>query len=210
MSKHTSVGWAFWLWWVLASTLGWAMGFAVAAVVLWTIGSAGAVHSSLAPVVVFAVGGGVAGIMQWFLLRRHIPQAGWWVLASALGGALAGSVSDVGIPPVSFAVVGTVAGIMQWFVLRRCIPQAGWWVVASTVGWAVGFPVVDAVSSPVRQAVNASAIPLVSEMVSDIVHIAVLFGMMGGVPAVITGIALTWLMAKSNRKACHPNTSPIA
>ena len=93
------MGWAFWLWWVLASTLGGAMGFAVAAVALWAIGGGSAVRSSLAPVGIFAVIGGVAGIMQWLLLRDHIPQAGWWVVASAVGWALAGAVSDTGSRP---------------------------------------------------------------------------------------------------------------
>ena len=125
LSKNAHVGWVFWLWWVLASTLGWTVGFPVAAVLFSTIGNGGSARRSLAPVVIFAVVGGVGGIMQWLLLRRHILQAGWWVLASTLGGALAGSFSDIGVPPVGFAVVGTVIGMAQWFALRRCIPQAG-------------------------------------------------------------------------------------
>ena len=59
------------------------------------------------------------------------PTVGWtfrlWrVLASILGGALAGTLIDVGVPPVSFAAAGTVVGITQWLVLRRYIPHAGW------------------------------------------------------------------------------------
>jgi hypothetical protein len=29
--------------------------------------------------------GGIVGLAQWLILRRHVAQAGWWVLASALG-----------------------------------------------------------------------------------------------------------------------------
>lgn len=37
----------------------------------------------------FATIGGLIGLSQWFFLRRRIPKAGWWVLASILGWGLA-------------------------------------------------------------------------------------------------------------------------
>lgn len=30
----------------------------------------------------------VIGVAQWIVLRRHVQSSGWWVLASAIGGAL--------------------------------------------------------------------------------------------------------------------------
>ena len=77
-------------------------------------------------------------------------------------------------------------------------------MVANTFGWTASFPVVGAVSSLVRQSVDASTILPVSEMVSEIVDMAAIFGVMGGVPAVITEIVLTWLMRRPKLEAYHP------
>ncbi len=122
-TERTQVGWGFWLWWVLASAVGFA-----------------------------AVGAGV-GIAQWFVLRRHVSRAGWWILASAVGfiggyigvvalvmavdDAVFESLGDASSLYLSFAVVGAGVGIAQWFVLRRHVSRAGWWVLASTVGYTV-------------------------------------------------------------------------
>lgn len=40
-------------------------------------------------VLAFATIGGLIGLSQWLFLRRRIPKAGWWVLASVLGWSLA-------------------------------------------------------------------------------------------------------------------------
>lgn len=39
-----------------------------------------------------ALGGTLAGVLQWLFLRRHVSRAGWWVLANAVGWSLAGMV----------------------------------------------------------------------------------------------------------------------
>ena len=38
-----------------------------------------------APDLLVPLGGALAGILQWLILRRQVSQAGWWVLASTLG-----------------------------------------------------------------------------------------------------------------------------
>jgi len=43
-----------------------------------------------------ALGGTLAGVFQWFFLRRHISRAGWWVLASAVGWSLGAMVCWLG------------------------------------------------------------------------------------------------------------------
>ena len=69
-------GWPLWLRWVLASTAGLAMGRPVSMAVgssrnLIVAGAAGV-----------AIGGIVAGVLQWLVLRRRVTGAGRWVLAS--------------------------------------------------------------------------------------------------------------------------------
>ena len=205
MSKNASVGWAFWLWWVLASALGWTMGFPIADAILRALGEVVADE-----IVIFTMFGAASGIMQWLLLRRHLPQAGWWVLASTLGGALIGAVAStvrVVDPAVGFVVAGASFGILQWLVLRRHVSHAGWWLLASPVGWAVSALVVRAadrvgVFGAAEGLYRAIALPI-----SETVVLALLFGVFGAVSGAITGIVLTWLMRKPIPEAANSNRS---
>lgn len=74
----------------------------------------------------FATIGGLIGLSQWVFLRRRIPKAGWWILASILGWGLAvlGSLTEVRNGS-AFAQILTfslspavVAGIAWWYLLR--------------------------------------------------------------------------------------------
>ncbi len=166
-TERAQVGWGFWLWWVLASTVGLAVGKFVP---LWVIfvghgalayalggrasalGEAVAVYGLLA--LIGAFGGASVGIAQWLVLRRQVARAGWWVLASIVGFAVGSVVRPLIMPDLSRAeptfVVGIAQvalggvrdgasmGIAQWLVLRRRVARGGWWVLASTVGLAGG------------------------------------------------------------------------
>jgi hypothetical protein len=69
-------------WWVLATFLGWILGVILLAgwlsldIVSFPFGRLD---------LTFLVIGLAVGIGQWLLLRRRIPRAGWWVVASLLG-----------------------------------------------------------------------------------------------------------------------------
>lgn len=135
-------GWGFWLWWVLASTVGWAVGGPLGVVVI----SSGDII--VAGYVSVVMGGIVTGILQWLVLRRQVIGASRWVLASGLAVTVVG-VFVFGLGVVStdvgwvlgMGLFGTVIGVFQWLVLRGQIAKAGWWVLASTVGWVVSGPV---------------------------------------------------------------------
>jgi len=64
-------------WWVVAFGVGW--------------GLAGLIpHKDSFPTqgaMIGAVSGGLAGVAQWFMLRKQVARAGWWVLASFIGTA---------------------------------------------------------------------------------------------------------------------------
>lgn len=78
--------------WVLASTVGGALGYVVGFAVLgagfdgYDLGDIGgfAVLGTLFGI--FAVFGASVGVAQWLILRRReISRAGWWVFASSVG-----------------------------------------------------------------------------------------------------------------------------
>jgi hypothetical protein len=150
--QDTSVGWDFWFQWVLASTIGVAVLLALILAVAMLVGAiVGREAEDKVPFVPFI--GFSFGIMQWLILRRYMPRAGWWVLVSTLGwilgfGVLAladkfaqNLVTSAIQPEVSalvfFLAAGVSVGILQWLVLRRHMLQAGWWVLANVVGWGI-------------------------------------------------------------------------
>jgi hypothetical protein len=72
-------------WWVLASGAGSLLGFLVMG---WGLGVAdtqeGTSFARFAVPASMAVAGAVVGTLQWVVLRRWVPRAGWWVLASSI------------------------------------------------------------------------------------------------------------------------------
>src|SRR4051812_4779296 len=86
--NHASkrAGWGFWLLWVAASTVGFALGSI-------THGNAGKLLTDGTPAVValtvtiglYPLIATLPGFLHWLILRRWFPHAGWWVLASGVG-----------------------------------------------------------------------------------------------------------------------------
>jgi hypothetical protein len=192
-TERTTVGWGFWLRWVLASFLGFAIGGVLGGFAiftfddeLWIVGFA-----------VFGAMFGVAGgIMQWFVLRRHLAQSGGWVLATAVGYTLAAITTALifNLPSSNVAVAGLVAfgtvagivcGILQWLVLRQKVAHAGWWVPASTLSLVVGMGIGGPVAITLGQA---------ERVIESTIVFGILFGV--GVGA-IPGAALVWLLRQS-------------
>jgi hypothetical protein len=148
--ERSNVGWRLWLWWVLASSIGWAVGLAAGFAVGFAIG--GAISAIASQSVFGAAVGASVGTMQWLVLRRQVPRAGWWVLDTTLGMGVGFALVRAMTPTLSTvvgggpvyglmngALVGTLVGALQWLVLRWQISRAGWWVLASALGLAVGF-----------------------------------------------------------------------
>jgi len=138
--ERTNIGTVFWLQWVLASILGFAVG--------------GAMGNAVTDWIFTALFGAVGGFMQWLILRRQIAGAGWWVLASTLGFAIAPLAAIAGVmvmsqvmsldgnplaTPILLGVLfGVLSAIMPWLVLCRRLARAGWWVPAHLLGSLVG------------------------------------------------------------------------
>lgn len=150
--QYAFVGSRFWLQWVFASILGFAMGAAIG--------------NAITDLIFTALFGAVGGFMQWLVLRHRILGAGWWVLASTLGFAIAPIAALAGVmalsqimsldgnplaAPILLGVLsGVLSAIFPWLILRRQFAQAGWWIPAhllgSLLGGAIGIVTFHAVS----------------------------------------------------------------
>lgn len=177
---------SLWLSWLLASTAGGAFIGAMAAPTdfFWFL----------------VMTGLVVGVAQWLVLRRYLPGAGWWILASALGWFL-GTLVLITTQGITFPITdflesvirlggviwlnvvdgtlyGAVLGVAQWLVLRRHSQYAGWWVLASSIGGAVNGAV---------GAACAAAIPIG-------ISAALPYGAGWAGAGAVTGMVLVWLL----------------
>ena len=172
------VGWRLWLWWVLASSVGWILGLAGGFAAGFAIG--GAVSGIASQGAFGAVLGASIGMLQWVVLRRQISRAGWWILATTLGmGGGFALISSVTLPVsatfgggplyglVNGGLVGILVGAMQWLVLRQQSSRAGWWVLASVLGTGVGFALDQVVGQLVGTAVTGTALVWLSRQLAQ-------------------------------------------
>jgi hypothetical protein len=148
---RTRAGWGFWLLWVAASMVAFALGSMAHQ-------KAGTLLTEATPAVIaltitiglYPLVATLPGFLHWLILRHWFPRAGWWVLASGAG-TLLGYVAmgwGLGVAdtqgetafarvaiPASMVVAGAVVGTLQWLVLRRWVQHAGWWVLAASISW---------------------------------------------------------------------------
>ncbi len=189
-SRPSSIGWRFWVAWMLATTMA-AIAFLV---VVWPVnsmmGPAGPLGGTTPPgprgAAVWIEGilmGAVLGLGQWLVLRKYLPGSGWWVLATAIGYLLSGLVGrllPIGLSNLQSVLLplesGIALGISQWVVLRQRLNQAGWWIVFSITGWALGFGL-----TPAMYLARVYIEPM------DIVFVFF-------VPIAVTGVGMAWLL----------------
>jgi len=160
-TERTNIGTGYWLQWVLASMLGFAVGAAMGNAVANSIPPMTCTQSfsdslidkltnfpcilELDLALILVILGLAGGFMQWLVLRRRIAGTGWWVPASGLGFPIAlvvadgvGRRLDIATPILLGVLFGVLSAIMPWLVLRRQVARAGWWVPAHLLGSLVG------------------------------------------------------------------------
>jgi hypothetical protein len=96
-------------WWILASAWGWIITFILIRFVgvgswIFAIVPGRELEVGVVPinmqmfwtgVLVRLLEWAVIGVLQWLVLRCHIQHSSWWIIASALGGAVKGTVELV-------------------------------------------------------------------------------------------------------------------
>lgn len=91
-----------------------------------------------------------SGVAQSLWLRRSLPQAGGWALATLVGwllpfgvGALISALFPApvevspGLMAAGLALVGGSIGLPQWLVLRPHLAHAWLWLVAQAAAWGM-------------------------------------------------------------------------
>ena len=121
MVGRRRLGWAFWVQWVVASSIALSLGSTMGGVV--GEGGDGALGrlvgrvvgenagGSIVETLGFTVVGFVVGTGQWLVFRRHVAGTGWWVLATTGG----------------YSIVGFLAGTMGWIFGG----ETGWGLVGA-------------------------------------------------------------------------------
>ena len=143
---------SFWLRW-LPTFVGFIAGGAIA------IAVTGPVTNVIAAVGGGAIAGAVIGAGQWLALRGRLPDAVWWVPATAVGqavGLAAGAIlvgyrTGVQDLAIQGAVTGLGVGILQALVLRQHAATWFWWAIAMPPLWALGWVVTTAAGVGVGQ-----------------------------------------------------------
>jgi hypothetical protein len=103
--------------WILAGAAGWAVGFALGLVVIQTLSG-----SPIGAITGYLLFGVIIGLIQWPVLRREIPNALSWVLASIVGWAAGLLVAQLALsqffgdnpihPVVTSAISAGVSGLI--------------------------------------------------------------------------------------------------
>ena len=146
------LGLAWWLRWVIATTVGTIVAFAAFLAIFTVIGEPGDV---LFPVLMVGIGG-IVGAFQQRVLRQVLSHAERWALmtgvglgaAMALGVALgerSGLAGTTMMGVIDGAAGGAIIGTLQLRVLRPWVARARWWVPASIAGWALAGGAANAV-----------------------------------------------------------------
>ncbi|MCL4561597.1 MAG: hypothetical protein M1281_13415 [Chloroflexi bacterium] len=97
-------------WWPLASLGGMGAGFLILFGLMAGLPqeTAQSISSSLPEPVQgmleWGIEAGALGLVQWLVLRKSLPRAGWWIAISLLGGLLLGLMVGVGVQTPSWEV----------------------------------------------------------------------------------------------------------
>ncbi|MBC1224365.1 hypothetical protein GNF10_27285 [Nostoc sp. UCD121] len=114
-------------WWVLVSAYTWITTYfiiilfevgakileAVPKGELLVIGVSVNIQVLWTSILVALLGSSVIGVCQWLVMRNHIQCAGWWILASSMGGVGRGFVSVV-LQPVVDPIIADIAGSLAY------------------------------------------------------------------------------------------------
>lgn len=126
-TKSETLDWAFWFYWIMATTLGWL---------------AGSLFFSAIPIVISGV---AIAALQWAVLFKRIQKAWRWMIFSSLAWIVGYIIFVISFPGemgyLLGPILGGVLGVVQWIILRTELEWIGWWILISIIAWTTGLTV---------------------------------------------------------------------
>jgi hypothetical protein len=128
-------------WWVLASTLGFAIAPIAALAGVMAMSQVMSLDGNpmAAPILLGVLFGILSAIMPWLVLRRPVARAGWWIPAHVLGSLVGGALGIVAFHAMALlrlyqfpwaaagamfgAGLGAITGITLVWLLRQPITK---------------------------------------------------------------------------------------
>lgn len=130
--------------WVIATILGWLLGFTLVVALAFAIESIGL--SGYQFFIGIGIGLGV-GYMQGRIMQFYLGIGHQWMIASTVGMGLAFTLFDLGnalftvFPEYNLlstvALGGVLTGLAQYFILKKQFQNAVLWIPISLIGWTL-------------------------------------------------------------------------
>ncbi|MEI6777193.1 MAG: helix-turn-helix transcriptional regulator [Chloroflexales bacterium] len=195
--------WIFWMWWAIATTVGWGLG----RVLGWYVGSNAYVGrvidlgdgshlfgAGLAFTLDTIIIGVPGAVLQAFILRHRLANARWWVIMTLLAWVL------VGVPGRLFGdggggvLTGIALGVAQWRVLRHSA-HAGWWIPISMCGWAPLWIANSMLNVAIYNAIGGTMSGIVYERGAGwAITLLLSSALVGSIQGVYMGGMLAWIL----------------
>jgi hypothetical protein len=141
----------------------------------------------------------VTSFLQWLVLRIYLRQDILWAILPAIGWGIGAAVGAALLFEIGPIIGGPIAcGFLQWALIRKKIARSGWWIPTSSVAWCLSLA---ALNAPVWRLIpEGPSEGVASPSLASLVALSV-------IPAVITGITMTLLLARSPQAARSPGAA---
>lgn len=117
------------MFWVVWSTLGFVCAFALG---IWQDRSTFQNEILLVIPSAFAL----LGFSQWLLIRKHLLNSNWWIIASTFPVFILVLIG--GGNSLTLFMIGLAQGFSQWLILKSNFQKANIWWIASATSWPLG------------------------------------------------------------------------
>lgn len=128
--------WNFWLWWVLASNLGFLAG-SVLGVLPFVLLKLSQKTTAFEVVTGMFIGGGIA-LGQWLVLRRRMTISAAWILTGVVGLGIANTLGAAFCICLAGFIYPLITVGLQVLILLKHVSVTWLWLVAGFIGMLLG------------------------------------------------------------------------
>jgi hypothetical protein len=157
----------------------------------------------------------LVGTFQWLILRNYIKHNSWWLLVTPLGMILGSYISRFALRMadnnfyllgnswfvalwLSRFLYGVIIGSSQWLVLRKSVSKSWVWLIANGLSWSLAITISTEFVRPSiygYYGVRGGSTPL---LFINTYYEIVIYGSLGILVGIITGITLWWLLKQQS------------